>query len=171
MLAAEDTTDRGLRETAGHLVNPDAEPDRRAEAFLEAVERSGEARLPLLALAYAAGAGEANLRAWKVSWRFTPGFAVLWLNVLEQLGYPLTEVEAELRTHWATQPTDDEDDPDDPDDPDGDLEGVLPDTDAPAGDGLTEADPSDGPVEPVDDTDSDGDDAADGGAVEASVED
>ena len=152
VLAAEDTTDRSQRETAGRLVNPEAEPDRRAEAFVEAVERSGEARLPLLALAYAAGAGEGNLRAWKVGWRFTPGLAVLWLNVLEQLGYPVTEVEAELRTHWATQPADDED-------------GAVEDTDASAGGGLTEAASGHGPVEPDDDAEN-----ADG-AVEAGVED
>ena len=147
VMAAGDCPDREQRETAARLVNPQAEPGRRMQAFIEAVERSGEMRLPLLAVAYAAGAGEANLQARKASWKFDPGFAVLWLTVLEQLGYPLTEVEAQLRTHWATRPTDADEDEDDFEDV------VLLDT----GTGLSEADPDDGP--------------ADDGDVEADTED
>ena len=44
-----------------------------------------------------------------MSWQFDPAFAVAWLTVVESLGYPLSEVESQLRAHWAT-PLEDEDD-------------------------------------------------------------
>ena len=74
-------------------------------------------RLPLLASAYAAAAAEANMRSRQASWQFDPELAVRWLSILEDLGYPLSEVEAQLRTYWST-PLEDEDDL---------LDGTLPD--------------------------------------------
>jgi hypothetical protein len=57
------------------------------------------------------------MRCRQATWQFDPELAVQWLTVLEDLGYPLSEVEAELRTYWST-PLEDEDDL---------LDGDLPD--------------------------------------------
>jgi ParB/RepB/Spo0J family partition protein len=103
VLAVKEHIDVGVRAVAGQLVNPQASPERAVTEFVEAVERSGETRLPLLALAYAAGVGEVNLRGWRDRFRFDPAAAAQWLTVLEQLGYPLSEVEAQQRTTWAEQ--------------------------------------------------------------------
>jgi hypothetical protein len=84
---------------------PAADPrdTRRAEAaFIEAVDRSAENRLPYFALAYAAAAGERNLAA-RGRWSFDPAFAVHWLNVLTELGYPISDAEAQLRDHAQQQ--------------------------------------------------------------------
>lgn len=67
-------------------------------ALIDAVDRSAENRLPFFALAYAAAAGEQNLTA-RGRWSFDPAFAVQWLNVLTELGYPITDAEAQLRDH------------------------------------------------------------------------
>lgn len=39
-----------------------------------------------------------------------PGLRRGWLTVVESLGYPLSEVEAQMRAHWST-PLEDEDGP------------------------------------------------------------
>lgn len=94
----------GTRAAAALLLGPtgpdaDQRDTRPAEAALtEAVDRSTENRLPLFALAYAAAAGEQNLTA-RGRWSFDPAFAVHWLNVLTELGYPITDAEAQLRDH------------------------------------------------------------------------
>jgi ParB/RepB/Spo0J family partition protein len=103
------------RSDAGHLLNPDADPDTAGDVFVEAVAKTADNRLPLLALAYAAAVAEANMRCRQVPWQFDPTLAVQWLTVLEGLGYPLSEVETQLRTYWST-PLEDEDDL-----PDGNL--------------------------------------------------
>jgi ParB family chromosome partitioning protein len=109
------------RSEAGHLLNPDAEPGTAAAVFVEAVAKTADNRLPLLALAYAAAAAEANMRSRQASWQFDPDLAVRWLTILEGLGYPLSEVEAQLRTYWST-PLEDEDDLLDGNLPDGGLD-------------------------------------------------
>ena len=77
--------------------------------FVEAVAKTTDNRLPLLALAYAAAAAEANMRSRQAPWQFDPELAVRWLTILEDLGYPLSEAETQLRGHWSS-PLDDEDD-------------------------------------------------------------
>lgn len=109
ILAGHDFGHASLRPAAGRLLNPGVDDDGAAAVFAEAVAKTADNRLPYLALAYAAAAGEANLRARKVSWQFDPAFAVAWLTVVESLGYPPSEVESQLRTYWAT-PLEDEDD-------------------------------------------------------------
>ena len=56
-------------------------PRRRRVRRRSRVRPTG--RRPAPVLAYAAAAGEANLRARKVSWQFDPAFAVAWLTVVE----------------------------------------------------------------------------------------
>jgi ParB family chromosome partitioning protein len=109
VLAGHDHGHASLRPAAGRMLNPGVEQEGAAAVFAEAVGKSAENRLPYLALAYAAAAGEANLRARKVGWQFNPAFAVHWLTAIESLGYPLSEVESQLRTYWST-PLEDEDD-------------------------------------------------------------
>jgi ParB/RepB/Spo0J family partition protein len=99
----------GVRAAAGLLLNPGAGSDAGAAVFVEAVERTNAQRLPYVLLAYAAAAGEANLRARKASWQFDGAYAVLWLTTVEKLGYPLSEVEAQCRAYWST-PLEDEQD-------------------------------------------------------------
>ena len=108
VLAGYDLGLASLRSAAGRLLNPGAEPEDAAAVFAEAAGKSADNRLPYVLLAYAAAAGEANLRNRKASWQFNPAFAVHWLDVLESLGYPLSEVESELRAFWGT-PIEDED--------------------------------------------------------------
>ena len=108
VLVGQDHLNVTLRATAGTLLSPDVEADGAAAVLAEAVERSGEQRLPYVVLAYAAAAAEANLRSRKASWQFDGAYAVLWLNTIEQLGYPLSEVEAQMRAYWST-PLEDED--------------------------------------------------------------
>ena len=100
------------RSEAGHLLNPDADPGTAAAVFVEAVAKTADNRLPLLAPAYAAAAAEAaeaNMRSRQAPWQFDPDLAVQWLTILEGLGYPLSEVETQLRTYWST-PLKDQDD-------------------------------------------------------------
>ena len=93
------------RSEAGHLLNPDADRrQRRATVFVEAVAKTADNRLPLIALAYAAAAAEANMRSRQATWQFDPELAVRWLTILEDLGYPLSEVgvaAADLLVHPA----------------------------------------------------------------------
>lgn len=109
------------RSEAGHLLNPDAAEGTAGEVFGEAVAKTADNRLPLIVLAYAAAAAEANMRSRQATWQFDPELAVQWLTILEDLGYPLSEVETELRTYWST-PLEDEDDL---------LDGDLPETQQP----------------------------------------
>ncbi len=80
-----------------------------AAVFVEAVAKTADNRLPLLALAYAAAAAEANMRSRQASWQFDPELAVRWLTILEGLGYPLSEVEASCGPtgppRWRTRST------------------------------------------------------------------
>jgi ParB family chromosome partitioning protein len=124
------------RSEAGHLLHPDADRDSAAAVFVEAVAKTADNRLPLLALAYAAAAAEANMRSRQASWQFDPELAVRWLTILEGLGYPLSEVESQLRTYWST-PLEDADDL-----LDGNLLGDHPD-DGPDDDAGEEAPESD----------------------------
>lgn len=126
ILAGHDRGNGSLRPAAGRLLNPGIDAESATAVFAEAVAKTADNRLPYLALAYAATAAEANLRARKVSWQFNPAFAVHWLGVIESLGYPLSEVEYELRTFWSTPVEDDDADADVADD----------DVDADPGDGL-----------------------------------
>jgi ParB family chromosome partitioning protein len=102
MILARYGTTAGTRAAAALLLHPagaEADPrdTRPAEAALvEAVDRSAENRLPYLVLAYAAAAGEQNLAA-SGRWSYDHRFAVHWLNVLTELGYPITDAEAQLR--------------------------------------------------------------------------
>jgi ParB/RepB/Spo0J family partition protein len=133
ILAARDHHHGSARSEAGHLLNPDADRGTAAAVFVEAVAKTADNRLPLFALAYAAAAAEANLRSRQTPWQFDPELAVRWLTLLEGLGYPLSEVEAQLRTYWST-PLEDEDDL---------LDGNLPDDgldDETAGDTARESD-------------------------------
>ena len=123
ILAGRDPISSAPRAAAGLLLSPDADRDGAAAVFAEAVEKTGENRLPLLALAYAAAIAEANLRSRKASWQFDPAAAVQWLTVLEGLGYPLCEVESQLREFWST-PLEDENDL-----PDGDSDAEADESD------------------------------------------
>ena len=109
ILAAREMHYGSTRSEAGHLLNPDAAEGTAGEVFLEAVAKTADNRLPLIVFAYAAAAAEANMRCRQATWQFDPELAVQWLTILEDLGYPLSEVEAELRTYWST-PLENEDD-------------------------------------------------------------
>jgi ParB family chromosome partitioning protein len=109
ILASRDHHYGSPRSEAGHLLSPDADPGTATAVFVEAVAKTADNRLPLLALAYAAAAAEANMRSRQAPWQFDPELAVRWLTILEELGYPLSEVETQLRTYWST-PLEDEDD-------------------------------------------------------------
>jgi ParB family chromosome partitioning protein len=109
ILAAREMHYGSTRSEAGHLLNPDAAEGTAGEVFGEAVAKTADNRLPLIAFAYAAAAAEANMRSRQASWQFDPELAAQWLTVLEDLGYPLSEVETELRTYWST-PLENEDD-------------------------------------------------------------
>jgi ParB family chromosome partitioning protein len=88
---------------AAQLLQPSTGPDGRPDddtaraALTEAVAKAAENRLPYLALAFAAAAGEDNLRSRGASWRFDAALALHWLSVVGCLGYPLSEAEAQLR--------------------------------------------------------------------------
>jgi ParB family chromosome partitioning protein len=96
-----------LRPETGRLLNPEAEDT--SAVLVEAVDKTADNRLPYLALAYAAAAAEINLRARDLSWRFDAALAVHWLQVIETLGYPLTEPEIRLRELRAAPLDDDSD--------------------------------------------------------------
>ena len=116
VLAGHDHGHVSLRPAAGRLLNLDVEDDQAAAVLAEAVGKSADNRLPYVLLAYAAAAGEANLRSRNLGWQFNPGFAVQWLDTLESLGYPLSEVESQLRTYWSAPLEDTEDLPDEDED-------------------------------------------------------
>jgi ParB/RepB/Spo0J family partition protein len=125
ILAAREMHYGSTRSEAGHLLNPDAAEGTAGGVFGEAVAKTADNRLPLIAFAYAAAAAEANMRSRQATWQFDPELAVQWLTILEDLGKPLSEVETELRTYWST-PLEDEDDL---------LDGDLPETQQPDEDG------------------------------------
>jgi ParB/RepB/Spo0J family partition protein len=129
ILASREQHYGSTRSEAGHLLHPDADSDSAAAVFVEAVAKTTDNRLPLLALAYAAAAAEANMRSRQASWQFDPELAVRWLTVLDGFGYPLSEVESRLRTYWST-PLEDEDDLLDGDLPDGDTDHDLDEDEA-----------------------------------------
>jgi ParB family chromosome partitioning protein len=113
ILGAREMHYGSTRSEAGRLLNPDADSntdrDTTGDVFTEAVAKTAENRLPLIAFAYAAAVAEANMRSRQATWQFDPDLAVRWLTILEHLGYPLSEVESQLRTYWST-PLEDEDD-------------------------------------------------------------
>jgi ParB family chromosome partitioning protein len=125
ILAAREMHYGSTRSEAGHLLNPDAAEGTAGAVFGEAVAKTADNRLPLIILAYAAAAAEANMRSRQATWQFYPELAVQWLTILEDLGYPLSEVETELRTYWSTPPEDEDDL----------LDGDLPETQQPDEDG------------------------------------
>ena len=113
------------RSEAGHLLNPDADRDTAGDVFAQAVAKTTDNRLPLIAFGYAAAVAEANMRSRQATWQFDPELAVRWLTILEDLGFPLSEVESQLRIYWST-PLENEDDL---------LDGDLPETEQPDEDG------------------------------------
>jgi hypothetical protein len=62
-------------------------------ALTQTAAKTGESRLPFLMLAYAAAQAESNLDCIGRRYAYKPAFAVRWLTVLPDLGYPLSEVE------------------------------------------------------------------------------
>ena len=62
-------------------------------ALGQTATRTGENRLPLLMLAYAAAQAENNLDCICHRYAHDPALAAHWLAAVDQLGYPLSEVE------------------------------------------------------------------------------
>ena len=67
-------------------------------ALARIVAKTGEARLPLVILAYIGASAEDNLANVGRTWAYRPGLAARWLTWLaDALGYPLTEAEDAVR--------------------------------------------------------------------------
>jgi ParB family chromosome partitioning protein len=63
----------------------------------EAAAKVAENRLPVLLLAYAAAKAETNLDQMDRRWAFSPDLGERWLATVADLGYPLTEVEQQIK--------------------------------------------------------------------------
>jgi hypothetical protein len=62
-------------------------------ALAQTASKTGETRLPLLMLAYAAAYAENNLDHIHRRYAYSPALAAHWLTVIADLGYPLSGVE------------------------------------------------------------------------------
>jgi hypothetical protein len=65
----------------------------RDAALTRTATKTGETRLPLLMLAYAAACGENNLDHIHRRYAYNPALGAHWLTVIADLGYPLSDVE------------------------------------------------------------------------------
>lgn len=72
------------------------------------VRKSSDARLPLVLLAAAGALAEANVAAHDSRWRYSPTATVRWFDFLVGLGFPLSDIEADLLDAARSSVADDE---------------------------------------------------------------
>jgi hypothetical protein len=77
-------------------------------ALSQTAAKTGEARLPLLMLAFArSGHADASLEHLNRPWGYNPALAAHWLTVVAELDYPLTEVEQKVAADARRQTEED----------------------------------------------------------------
>jgi ParB/RepB/Spo0J family partition protein len=76
-------------------------------ALAHTAAKTGETRLPLLMLAYAAAHAESNLDHVQHRYGYNVALAAQWLAVVGQLGYPLSDIEQQTATDARRQDEED----------------------------------------------------------------